>query len=87
MITTFSTAVITPFENPLSQTQLLPLYPDIIELMAEYEEYDALEYTWTRWHDVTGSEIRSDYSTYVELKNEFAVANSKHWVKIKKENN
>lgn len=77
MKATFSQSVITPFENPGSGTQLLPLRPDIVELMAEYEEYEALEYTWRRWHDVTGTQIRNDFSNYVDLFNEFAKANGK----------
>lgn len=45
--------------------------------MANSTNYSELKYIWESWRDTTGRKMKDLYSTYVNLSNEAALANSK----------
>lgn len=48
---------------------------EIVEVMAKSQNYSELEYTWTKWHNITGPPMKPLFEKYIELNNKAAVLN------------
>lgn len=76
----FSKTVVCPFENQicdLEGSDVLPLDPELHDIMDKSTNYDELKYVWEQFHDRAGQSIRAEYEQYVQLLNEAARADSK----------
>lgn len=77
METIYNTAVFCRYNKPnCSSTEMIPLDPEITEIMATSKNYDELKYTWEQWHNKSGALMRKDYKKYVETSNEAAKLNN-----------
>ncbi|XP_050407171.1 angiotensin-converting enzyme [Patella vulgata] len=59
----------------LSESECLPLDPDLTRLFAESRDYDRLLAAWQGWRDVSGKKMKDLYEEFVALSNEAIVAN------------
>ncbi|KAA0725565.1 Angiotensin-converting enzyme [Triplophysa tibetana] len=60
-----------------SESNCLPLDPDLNKIMAQSRDYDELLFAWQGWRNASGRELRSSYKRYVELAN-FAAQSNGH---------
>ncbi|XP_011663849.2 angiotensin-converting enzyme [Strongylocentrotus purpuratus] len=51
------------------------LEPDLTRIMATSHDYSELYWAWNAWRAEVGAPAREDYTRYVELKNQAAIAN------------
>ncbi|XP_041371248.1 angiotensin-converting enzyme-like isoform X2 [Gigantopelta aegis] len=54
----------------LTNSECLPLEPDLVRLMATSRDYDELLKVWRGWRDVSGKLMKDDYAEFVTLSNE-----------------
>ena len=54
----------------------------IIDNPALYQ-WEKLQYYWQKWREVSGKAIRNQYSQYIQLSDEAAIANGKHYTQFK----
>ncbi|KAK6183474.1 hypothetical protein SNE40_010950 [Patella caerulea] len=59
----------------LSESECLPLDPDLTRLFAESRDYDRLLAAWQGWRDVSGKKMKDLYEEFVALSNEAILAN------------
>ncbi|KAI7797162.1 putative angiotensin-converting enzyme [Triplophysa rosa] len=58
-----------------SESNCLPLDPDLNKIMAQSRDYGELLFAWQGWRNASGRELRSSYKRYVELANLAAQSN------------
>uniref|UniRef100_H2YVU8 Angiotensin-converting enzyme n=1 Tax=Ciona savignyi TaxID=51511 RepID=H2YVU8_CIOSA len=75
MQTQYSTATVCGL-GERSDTQCIPLDPDLTEIMSSSRNYNELREAWLGWRDASGAKMRQDYMQYVALQNEVAVLNN-----------
>lgn len=73
----YNTAVFCRYNKPnCSESEMITLDPEIMEIMASSNNYDELKYTWEQWHNKSGALMRTDYKKYIEISNEAAKLNN-----------
>lgn len=55
----------------------LHAFIDLTRIMATSHDYSELYWAWNAWRAEVGAPAREDYTRYVELKNQAAIANGK----------
>ncbi len=52
-------------------------HSEVESILSSSEDPDELKYYWEQWYNLAGTPTKSDFATYVRLKNEAARLNSK----------
>lgn len=83
----YGAAKVCPFDKQDCDlnTEGLTLEPgisDVVDNPASHE-WAELEYFWQKWRDASGKQMRSQFSRYVDLSNEAALANGKTITQLK----
>ncbi|KAL4228517.1 hypothetical protein ACF0H5_011565 [Mactra antiquata] len=61
-----------------TETNCLPLDPDLTDLITNSRDYEELKDAWKGWRDASGAQMRSLYQEYVQLMNQAIKAEGKY---------
>ncbi|XP_057337121.1 angiotensin-converting enzyme-like [Microplitis mediator] len=74
MQSTYSTAKVCQYKNTSNCN--LSLEPELTEIMIHSRDPEELKYVWQAWRNVSGKNVKEDFTKYVELSNEIARLNN-----------
>lgn len=79
---TYNKIKICPYNNNDPKFCDLELEPDVKRLMAHSRNPMELSHVWQEWHDRAGTPLKNRFMRYVQLANQAARMNGKHYIRF-----